>query len=215
MVYTIKYSPDRSLRGYVNYTLSYFNTEDFPPSSRPNLTAIDVDICRLVQRTEIFLSGEISKIFFFFSRYPDFREPHWTESTSKYEQSLDYWYILVARLAFVLVFQNVVTLVTVFVGWCIPDVPRKLSEQIRQEAYLTNEIIIKQEMIRSRGTQAAQAVNVNRITHRVYPEFLILSNCRQGDSTAWSPSYRPCSNHSSLQNLDSFPEYVNQGFTSD
>ena len=120
-----------------------------------------------------------------------------------------------ARLAFVLVFQNVVTLVTVFVGWCIPDVPRKLSEQIRQEAYLTNEIIIKQEMIRSRGTQAAQAVNVNRIAHRVYPEFLILSNCRQGDSTAWSPSYRPCSNHSSLQNLDSFPEYVNQGFTSD
>jgi hypothetical protein len=121
----------------------------------------------------------------------------------------------VARLAFVLVFQNVVTLVTVFVGWCIPDVPRKLSEQIRQEAYLTNEIIIKQEMIRSRGTHAAQAVKVHLITHHVHPEFLIVPNCRQGDSTAWSPSYRPRSNNESLQNLDSFHEYVNQGFTSD
>lgn len=91
-------------------------------------------------------------------RYPDFRQSHLSED--KYDRSLDYWYILVARLAFVLVFQNVVTLVTVFTGWLIPDVPRKLSEQVRQEAYLTNEIIIKQEMIRARGPHAAHIAKV-------------------------------------------------------
>jgi len=58
---------------------------------------------------------------------------------------------MAARLAFVLVFQNVVTLSVMLINWCIPDVPRKLSEKIRQEAYFTNEIIIKQEMIRAKG----------------------------------------------------------------
>lgn len=47
--------------------------------------------------------------------------------------------------------------------WSIPDVPRKLQEQIRRENYLTNEIIIKQEMLRARGASAS------------------------GDSTAWNP----------------------------
>lgn len=67
---------------------------------------------------------------------------------------------MAARLSFVLVFQNVVALVTMLIRWTIPDVPRKLSERIRQEAYLTNEIIIKQEMIRARGPRGAQAVKV-------------------------------------------------------
>lgn len=50
------------------------------------------------------------------------------------------------------------------IRWCIPDVPRKLSERIRQEAYLTNEIIIKQEMIRARGSHAArEAVKVKSV----------------------------------------------------
>ena len=98
-------------------------------------------------------------------RYRDLREPPWM--SNKYDRSADFWYILAARLTFVLIFQNVVALVTMLIGWCIPDVPRKLSERIRQEAYLTNEIIIKQEMIRARGAHAAQAV--------------------KGDATAWNP----------------------------
>ena len=64
-------------------------------------------------------------------------------------------------MTFVLVFQNVVALVTMVIRWIIPDVPRKLSERIRQEAYFTNEIIIKQEMIRARGSvRGAQAARV-------------------------------------------------------
>lgn len=54
-----------------------------------------------------------------------------------------------------------------FIRWIIPDVPRKLSERMRQEAYLTNEIIIKQEMMRARGARGIQ-----------------------GDATAWVPRPR-------------------------
>lgn len=59
---------------------------------------------------------------------------------------------MTARFAFVFVFQNIVALSVMLINWCIPDVPRKLSERIRQEAYFTNEIIIKQEMIRAKGS---------------------------------------------------------------
>ncbi|EFX62011.1 hypothetical protein DAPPUDRAFT_120635, partial [Daphnia pulex] len=94
--------------------------------------------------------------------YRDLREPPWIRNNesnpNQYELTADFWYILAARLTFVLVFQNVVALVTMAIHWIIPDVPRKLSERIRQEAYFTNEIIIKQEMIRARGTvRGAQA----------------------------------------------------------
>ncbi|KAG8224431.1 hypothetical protein J437_LFUL001381 [Ladona fulva] len=37
------------------------------------------------------------------------------------------------------------------VQWIIPDMPRKLRDEIQREAYLTNEIIIRQEKIRARG----------------------------------------------------------------
>lgn len=60
-----------------------------------------------------------------------------------------YWHILAARLAFVVVFENVVAIVMILVRWCIPDMPADLRDRIRREAYITNEIIIKQETIRA------------------------------------------------------------------
>ena len=48
LIYTLKYSPDHSLQGYVNYTLSYFNTADFSNITRPQHynTTDDVAVCR-------------------------------------------------------------------------------------------------------------------------------------------------------------------------
>lgn len=37
----------------------------------------------------------------------------------------------------------------ILVRWGIPDLPGDLRDRIRREAYLTNEIIIKQEAIRA------------------------------------------------------------------
>lgn len=81
-------------------------------------------------------------------RYPDYREP--PGSDKPYERTYLYWYILAARLAFVVIFENFVAIVMILVRWAIPDMSSKLRDQIRREAYITNEIIIKQEAARAR-----------------------------------------------------------------
>ena len=49
------------------------------------------------------------------------------------------------------VFQNLVILFTNLVAYVIPDMPRKLREQVHREAYLTNEIILKTELEKAHG----------------------------------------------------------------
>ena len=44
----------------------------------------------------------------------------------------------------------------IVVRWCIPDKSGLLHDQIRREAYITNEIIIQQETMRARGCAAAE-----------------------------------------------------------
>lgn len=111
----------------MNHSLSYFNTSDFQVGSAPTINRTEHEICR----------------------YPDYREPPW--SPNRYEQTSLYWHILAARLAFVVVFENIVALVIIIVKWGIPDVPGELRDRIRREAYITNEIIIKQETLRAQS----------------------------------------------------------------
>ena len=40
----------------------------------------------------------------------------------------------------------------ILVRWCIPDMAPELRDQIRREAYITNEIIIQQEALRARAS---------------------------------------------------------------
>lgn len=47
-------------------------------------------------------------------------------------------------------FQNFVAFVMIWVRWAIPDMSGSLRDKIRREAYITNEIIIKQEAERAR-----------------------------------------------------------------
>lgn len=47
--------------------------------------------------------------------------------------------------------QNVVVVITSLLSWLIPDVPAVLKEQIRREAYITNEIVLKTELRRAHG----------------------------------------------------------------
>ncbi|KAJ8977505.1 hypothetical protein NQ317_017123 [Molorchus minor] len=124
-------SQHNTLDDYLNNSLSYFDTGDFNISSRPPSwsppTNSSRDICR----------------------YPDYREP--PDSPNEYKRTSLFWQILAARLAFVVIFENVVVLVMIIVKWCIPDVPTELHDQIRRETYVTNEIIIKQEAIRAQS----------------------------------------------------------------
>ncbi|XP_053689723.1 anoctamin-1 isoform X2 [Sabethes cyaneus] len=126
LIYRLTVSSDGSLNGYLNYTLAYFNTSDFQRGSEPFQSQYNVEICR----------------------YPDFREPPWAQQP--YEKTTMYWLIMAARLMFVVLFENLVAIVMILVRWCIPDMSQELRDQIRREAYITNEIIIKQETLRAR-----------------------------------------------------------------
>ncbi|XP_023281325.1 anoctamin-1-like isoform X1 [Seriola lalandi dorsalis] len=124
LVYQYMYSPDGTMHGFVNHTLSYFNVTDFQPGTdplQPMHLGYKVEICR----------------------YKDYREPPW--SSCPYELSKEFWAILAARLAFVIVFQNVVMLMSDFVDWLIPDIPKDISLQMHKEKILMVELFMKEE----------------------------------------------------------------------
>ncbi|XP_076602096.1 anoctamin-1a isoform X2 [Chaetodon auriga] len=124
LVYQYLYSPDGTMHGFVNHTLSYFNVSDFQSGTdplQPMHLGYKVEICR----------------------YKDYREPPW--SSTPYELSKEFWAILAARLAFVIVFQNVVMLMSDFVDWLIPDIPKDISLQMHKEKILMVELFMKEE----------------------------------------------------------------------
>ncbi|XP_018333049.1 anoctamin-1 isoform X2 [Agrilus planipennis] len=125
LVYLLKENKEHTEEGYLNFTLSFFDTRDFRVGAAPVNSSIDVAMCR----------------------YPDYRYPPWHEM--RYKRPSVYWHILAARLAFVVVFQNLVSIVVAIVQ-SIPDMPRKLRDQIKREAYTVNETIIKEETQRAR-----------------------------------------------------------------
>ncbi|CAB1339612.1 unnamed protein product [Coregonus sp. 'balchen'] len=98
LVYQYMYSPDGSMHGFVNHTLSYFN---------------------------------------------NYRETPW--SNTPYDLSKEFWAVLACRLAFVIGFQNVVMLMSDFVDWLIPDIPKDISLQIHKEKLLMVELFMKEE----------------------------------------------------------------------
>lgn len=126
-------SPDGSLSGYLEHSLAYFNTTHFPEDARPRNPSVNVELCR----------------------YPDYREP--PNAAHPYDRTYLYWSILAARLAFVVIFENFVAVVMIIVRWAIPDMSAALRDRIRREAYITNEIIIKQESFRAKLTSRAES----------------------------------------------------------
>lgn len=81
LVYQIRKSVDGSLDGYVDYSLSRFNTSDFHASRAPRNVTVKYAECR----------------------YPDYRYAHGEKH--QYEKTYEFWIIIAARLLFVLIFE--------------------------------------------------------------------------------------------------------------
>ncbi|XP_042814924.1 anoctamin-1 isoform X9 [Panthera tigris] len=129
LVYLYMYSQNGTMHGFVNHTLSSFNVSDFQNGTAPNDPldlGYEVQICR----------------------YKDYREPPWSEH--KYDISKDFWAVLAARLAFVIVFQNLVMFMSDFVDWVIPDIPKDISQQIHKEKVLMVELFMREEQGKQR-----------------------------------------------------------------
>ncbi|CAH1155880.1 unnamed protein product [Phaedon cochleariae] len=128
LVYRLKESVDHTDEGFLEHSLAFFNTSDFPIESAPVSPSINVTVCR----------------------YAEYRNPYnHPDPAQKYKRPIIYWHILAARLAFIVVYQNLVSFVMTAVEWLIPDISRKLNDRMKREAYRTNEIIIKHETERA------------------------------------------------------------------
>lgn len=121
-------SPDHTDVGFLNHSLAYFNTVDFPNNTAP-LQSIFTNVTTC--------------------RYSEYRNPP-EHPDLPYKRPTIYWHILAARFIFIVVFQSVVSLFIMAVQWCLSGVPRKLGNRIKREAYQTEQIIIKREAERAR-----------------------------------------------------------------
>ncbi|XP_038154359.1 anoctamin-6 [Cyprinodon tularosa] len=110
---------NHSMQGYINSSLSFFNTSDFDDTKinaqvdrNPNIT-----ICR----------------------YRDFRFP--PGHPRQYEHNMSYWHVIAAKMAFIIVVEHIVYLTKFILSYVIPDVPYTIKERIKREKYLTQVIL--------------------------------------------------------------------------
>ncbi|XP_069821203.1 anoctamin-5 isoform X1 [Dendropsophus ebraccatus] len=124
LVYYYAYSdnPASPMSGYINSSLSVFNVSDFSSVSMPLNNEMNVTLCR----------------------YRDFRYPAGHEK--EYTHTMQFWHILAAKMAFIIIMEHVVFVVKFFVAWLIPDVPSDVKARVKREKYLTQKIIHEYEL---------------------------------------------------------------------
>lgn len=67
------------------------------------------------------------------------RYPGYHDSTYPYNHSEQYWNLIAARLAFVVVFFFVVHSITAMIAWIVPDVPENLKFKMEREKQVIKE----------------------------------------------------------------------------
>uniref|UniRef100_A0A8C3C3M1 Anoctamin n=1 Tax=Cairina moschata TaxID=8855 RepID=A0A8C3C3M1_CAIMO len=73
-----------------------------------------------------------------------YRAPPW--SSTPYEFTLQFWHVLAARLAFIIVFEHLVFGIKSFIAYLIPDMPKDLCDRMRREKYLVQEMMYEAEL---------------------------------------------------------------------
>ncbi|RMZ94526.1 anoctamin-4-like isoform X2, partial [Brachionus plicatilis] len=86
-----------------------------------------------LSKNQIMIDGKMTICY-----YRDFREPY--DSPDKFEFTKTYYYVLVARLAFLVLFEHVVFLIVTVMHW-IPDVPKLVQDQIERENLITQKAL--------------------------------------------------------------------------
>merc|ERR1712179_410266 len=117
-LYWMMVSEDGSFAGYVDFTLSKFDPND-----------MDLEV----------LPSNAPK----FCRYQDYRISY--DSPDKYNHSKYFFHIWFARIAFVVIYQNVIAVIMMLLKLGIPDIPSKLKNKMKIENYITKELIIEME----------------------------------------------------------------------
>ncbi|XP_024152146.1 anoctamin-5b isoform X1 [Oryzias melastigma] len=126
MVYLYVLSKDFSMRGYVNSSLSVYNISQIHPQNMPE---------------EGWYGNSTTTC-----RYRDYRNPPGHQR--EYDHNMQFWHILAAKMAFIIIMEHVVFVVKFFVAWMIPDVPSDVKARIKRERYLIQEYLHNYEVER-------------------------------------------------------------------
>nr|XP_036672201.1 anoctamin-4 [Drosophila suzukii] len=127
MVYKFVYSETHTLAGYIEHSLSIFNTSDYKEEWGASVSERDPDTCQ----------------------YRGYRNG--PKDYEPYGLSPHYWHVFAARLAFVVVFEHVVFVITGIMQFIIPDVPSEVKTQMQREQLLAKEAKYNHGIKRAQG----------------------------------------------------------------
>ncbi|XP_030586992.1 anoctamin-5 isoform X2 [Archocentrus centrarchus] len=158
-MYAYRTHNELNMKGYINNSLSEFNilkfSTDEKPEEYPSWFTSNITTCR----------------------YRDYRYPPGHEK--EYYQNMQFWHILAAKLAFIIIMEHVVFMVKFFVAWMIPDVPSEVRARIKRERYLVQEYLHNYEVEKLK-IQLSQNTNECTCQPMIYPSLAkheVLSEC--------------------------------------
>uniref|UniRef100_A0A4W6G0Y1 Anoctamin n=1 Tax=Lates calcarifer TaxID=8187 RepID=A0A4W6G0Y1_LATCA len=100
------------------------------------------------------------------SQYRDYREP--PDSAEPYSYTLQFWHVLAARLAFIIVFEHMVFAIKTLIAYLIPDLPKDLRDRMRREKYLIQEMMYEAELERLQK-EKNEKKKKDRAHHKEWP----------------------------------------------
>uniref|UniRef100_A0A671UEA9 Anoctamin n=1 Tax=Sparus aurata TaxID=8175 RepID=A0A671UEA9_SPAAU len=152
-VYPYGKSSGHTMEGYINSSLSVFNTDDFSNFSMPIGKVPNMTTCR----------------------YRDFRFPPGHDR--QYEYTMQYWHVIAAKMAFIIVVEHIVYLTKFILSYVIPDVPYAVKEQIKREKYLT-QVILHETNLKLVSKRLKPVIDdALKVTDTINPKVLI-SPCK-------------------------------------
>lgn len=128
LVYVYHYSPDGSLDGYMESSLSVFRTNDFDSETKPEDPGVYANV------TEC--------------RFRGYRND--PGGPDKYKFNMQHWHIVAARVIFILAFEHVIVLFTWLIDFLVPDMPGIVKDQMLREKYLAKEALYSADNLRQR-----------------------------------------------------------------
>ncbi|XP_067292231.1 anoctamin-5 [Pseudorasbora parva] len=149
LVYLYVYSPgtEITMEGYISSSLSVFNISEIPLANTPEDG----------ENPDWFDSTNMTTC-----RYRDYRYPPGHEK--QYKHTVQFWHILAAKLAFIIIMEHVVFVVKFFVAWLIPDVPSEVKARVKRERYLIQEYLHNYELEKLRIQLSQSGPNVEQCT---------------------------------------------------
>ncbi|XP_055692726.1 anoctamin-4 [Lutzomyia longipalpis] len=139
MVYKFVYSDNHNLVGYIDHSLSTFNTSDYKEEWGATPAESDPDTCQ----------------------YRGYRNGP-QDPVEPYGLSPRYWHVFAARLAFVVVFEHIVFVLTGIMQFIIPDVPSEVRTQTQREQMLAKEAKYQHGLKKARDNEYEDLIQALR-----------------------------------------------------